>query len=432
MAARTYYPRCRVVLDVLLEDFGDGSSGESHTYEVTPRTVEWTRNDLRTADEVRLELDYRDFPLDPRVVRSVAIAVYCGDIGAPDAALDLDDESMQVFFGQADEPQTTLGAAGETVTLEGRDHTAIFLAQEWRWGAVDIERDLGDIISEILAAIPAASGLSVELRANTGAGLTTTLSELTGKTKWTPQSGDDAWTVIVELCGLAGLVPVIDLDTLRILAPGDLTSAGEAAFLYGSNVGRLELRRRLVEERSKRIQLRAWDPQARKSREVLYPAEPLVTRRRIAADGSVVSDPEAVIPWTVVGSYTDAELEELAAAYFEELARPELQGILETRDMTDLEEGMALPILAQGDTITVELGTVRADLAGLSQSEAVELLSSGPEAMEEGAAEALVAVWTQAQDLATTFIVRQARHRWSRDEGYQLTVDFETYVGAES
>lgn len=426
MAARTYYPRCRVVLDVLLEDYDDGTTGESFTYEATPRRADWTRNDLRTADEFKIELDYRDFPLDPRTVRAIGVAIYCGDIGDPDAVLDLNDETVQVFFGSVDEPQAALSEGGETVTLDGRDHTAIFLGQEWSGGAIDIDRPLIDVIEEVRDAAPGGDDLEVDMDL---AAYSVNLATLTGKTKWSPQGKDDTWTVLVELCGLAGLIPVVELDTLRVVAPGDLT-AQQAAFLYGENVERLEFRRRLTERHSQRVQLTCWDPQARESRQVLYPAEPLVTRRRLTPKGKVVTDPESVIAWTVQGSYTEDQLKELAQAYFEEMALPDVQGVLETKDLTDLDQATALPRLANGDTVTVQLGAIRADISDLSEGEAVTLLSSGAEAMPEAAAQALVSAWGQAQDLGATFYVRAVRHSWSRESGYSAEIEFESQSGA--
>jgi len=44
------HPRAGVILDVLLEDYGNGSQGEVHTIEVVPRSVTIERNDHRTAD----------------------------------------------------------------------------------------------------------------------------------------------------------------------------------------------------------------------------------------------------------------------------------------------------------------------------------------------------------------------------------------------
>lgn len=426
MAARTYYPRCRVILDVLLEDFGDGTTGESHTYEVVPRSASWTRNDLRTADEFTLELDYRDFPLDPRTVRAVSVAIYAGDVVDPSAQLDKDNEDTQVFVGLVDEPETALSGDQEVVRLSGRDQTALFLGEPWRWGAIDITRPLSTILSEIIAAVPVAEGFTVEVDASASDAV---LSEWLGKDLWTYTGGDDVWTVMVALCAVAGLVPVVDRDVLRVLSPATMT-AQTVGFLYGSNVSSLGFRRRLSEERTKRVQLTAWDPSTRTSTQVLYPTDPTVSRRRIAANGKVITDTESVIAWTVIGAYTDDQLTALAESYYEESARPEVQGTLETKDLTDLDSSYPLGLVANGDLLTVQLGTTCADIAGLSRFEAVDLLTGGPLPLDQAAAEALVDAWTSAQSLTATFRARKALHTWSRDSGYKLSVDFETYIGA--
>ena len=57
MSINAFIPRAGVVLDVLLEDYGDGTTGTLHTIECVPRSVEIERNDHRSADTFSLDLD---------------------------------------------------------------------------------------------------------------------------------------------------------------------------------------------------------------------------------------------------------------------------------------------------------------------------------------------------------------------------------------
>ena len=235
MPSRRYHPRCRVVLRVLLEDFAGGQSEDLHTFDVVPRSSDVTRNTHRQADRFALELDYRDFPIDPRTLRSVLVAVYLGDVGATEYELALQDRSRLAFLGYADEPETTLGGNGETVRLEGRDYTSLFLDHKWTSTSIDIARGLQQVVEEIAAAVPGAEDMRIVFDPGTAA---TDLSTVLWRTIFATSPGDDAWTVLVDLCGRAGLIPVVDLDRLRIVSPGTFGSA-EAVFVYGHNVERL-------------------------------------------------------------------------------------------------------------------------------------------------------------------------------------------------
>ncbi len=420
-----FYPRARVVLSVLLEDF-QFSSENLQSFEVIPRSIEWTRNGHREADAFKLEVDYRDFPFDPRTLRSVRIEIFAGDVGDPKVRLPIDAQRFRRFSGYADEPEAHLEEGGETVRMQGRDYTGIFLDFRWPGTTIDITRPLSRIVDEIVATVPGADGI---LRPAFD-GANEILSKRIGKTLWTPQNNDDAWTILVGLCAIVGLLPVIELDRLLILTPGQF-GANRTSFVYGRNVSKLAYKRKLHEARTAQVKVVSWDPCDRVSREAIFPKEPIILRQRVSTKGKVTKEAAPIIPFFVEGPYKIPELEKIAQSIYERSARNQIEGSLTTRDMDDGAVGVGADVLAlaNGDRLDIRLGKQDpSDIMGLSEAEAVAFLTRGRNGLLPAVARALVRSWKQAESLATTFYVKTARHRWDRDQGYALDANFINFV----
>jgi prophage tail gpP-like protein len=418
--ARAYYPRALVALRVLLD-------GDSNVYDyvVVPREVEVERNHHREADTFELELDYLDFPLDPRAVRSIHVAVLMGDVGEPNQELPVDDERYRVFLGYVDEPETRFAEDGETVRLKGRDYTGLFLDYRWPGNAIDVTQPLSRVLRTIAAQVPGAEGIFMEF--STGAA-DTILADAIGRTKYTPNANDDAWTIIVELCGLNGLVPVIELDTLVVRMPNEVRQRS-VRFLYGRDVSRLSFSRKFNEARTMQVQVIGWNEQEAISETGFYPAEPITRQKVSTKTGKVSTEAAPRISWFVQGAFSKADLEAIAQTIYEDLAREQIEGTLETREMVDTD-GTELWQLANGDQVQLRLG--KEDLSsiqGMSDAEAIAWLTSGPRAFAVDVARALVAGFRRAETLSTRFYVKKASHRWSRQDGYRLELGFINYVG---
>jgi len=422
----SYHPRARVLLEVLLEDWGDGSTTESYTLDVVPMEVEVARNGPREADTVRVEIGYRDLPLDPRSVRGILVHVFLGDVGSADAELQMDADTRLAFVGVIDEPSTSLEESGEKVTLEGRDLTAFWLDHDWT-ASIDLDQDLPRIVEQMQAAIPGASGLTVEYAYESWA---LRPADVIGRTVWTPGKGEDAWTVLTQLLGAVGLIPIIELTTLRITTLESWVGTRQAVMLYGDNVERLTFRRDLKQARTQRVELTCWDEQARESRVASWPESP-AARKVVGTDG-VTEDSGAVSRQAMVGSYTVEQLKDLAKATWLERARGEFHGELETREMLDGDGATDLTRLAAGDVLTVTLGKGDPSAFGsMSEAEAVAFLTAGARGLDRSTAQALVASWRRAEDLKPWFYVQQATHRWAASDGYHLRIEFTSMVGDE-
>jgi len=436
--SRAYYPRAGAILKVYFEDFAGGASNSLYTLEVIPKRVEISRNSHREADTFRLELDYRDFPFDPRGLKDIHVRILLGDTEDPAQQLAADVDRFQAFIGYVDTPEVLL-EEGEVVTLTGRDYTGQWLDQKWDGRAIDISDPLSEVVRNFAQFVPGMEDGFVEY--SYGAS-NVVLAEILGRTKFSPKQGDDCWTILVDLCGRAGLLPLFSLDRLMILSASDFNSRGNTipgispvfgarrpAFLYGSNVARLTFKRRFNEARTKQIEVRCWDPQKCAYSFARYPTTPIVLKKKISTKGKVHETDAPILPWYVTGSYTEAKLSEMAKAIYEEVARQQIQGELETAEMLDLDGQTSLPLVGNGDGLVVRLqGLVYSSIEGMSDSEALAFLTTGPRALDANLAQALLLSRKQSQQLASTFYVLEAKHSWDRDNGYKMSCTFTNYV----
>lgn len=438
---RIYYPRCLVALSCLFDDQVPASPGQFATFTAIPRSCDVRRNSARKADECTLELDYRDFPLDPRLLKDVLISVHIDDVPSDDIPIFPSRLNLR-FIGRVDVPETELGASSQTVKFSARDYTGIWL--DYRWpqatkppgapaavpslptppgttlGAlIELMRlQVTPLIAPAVFTDPVAAALDVHLR--------------TGRNVFVSDDDDNAWDVLSALCERFGLVPVFELDILTIRTP-TLASARSALLIYGQNVETLRFSRDLKQNRSKQVLLRAWNPVLGLSLEASYPLPgspdySLVTR---LSEAKVPKTSIQQVQYNVEGNYTVVELALLAQRLWTELAQNQVVGELETKEMADLLFGDSLLPLANGDILVCKLGTEDlASIASMSAAEAIAFLADPTKqgAMNPAAALALVNAWQAAQALSITFYITETAHKWDRDTGYQLTVRFRDFV----
>lgn len=437
MSRPVYYPRCLVLVTALFDDQVGGAVPA--TWSCVPKSVEITRNNARTADTCRLQLDYRDFPLDPRLLKAVHVSVHLEAVIDPTIPLVPWRLNLR-FIGIVDTPEVTLSASGESVSLDARDYTAIWMGRSWRslvqpirgpkGGsayvlATPVGMTLGMLVEQLRLAITPLTAPALFMDP-TSAALQPWMR--TGRATFAPEPEDTAWDLLIRLCDLFGLTPVWELDQLVIRTAAQ-AGIGSAFMVYGQNVERLMFRRNLQKPEEKNVKVVAWNPVAGISLEAAWPP-PSSLPLDLGENGTPKATTAKYVQYHVEGPYDPATLAQLAQRVHAELAQAKLEGELETRDMTDLFEA-SLVGLGNGDLLVCRLGTeVQASIAGMSPAEAVLFLSdpSKPNSLSPTVAQALVSAWTAAQSLAVQFYISEATHRWDREDGYRLTIGFRDYV----
>ena len=131
-----YYPQAAMTLRITWENFGsaqDFDLNKVHVLRITPKRVNVKINDYTKADTFSCEIDYKNFPFDPRTIRALGVTVHIQNmkgirdkygnikrIEPQDNLIDTEDNDI-VFQGFADEDSISLDDSNRMVSFEGRD-----------------------------------------------------------------------------------------------------------------------------------------------------------------------------------------------------------------------------------------------------------------------------------------------------------------------
>lgn len=419
MTPKIYYPRALVTLVAVL------NNGTPVPIAAIPRSVEWTRNSARKADTASVTLDYRDFPLDPRIMQAVQVQIHVGTLQHPDLPFAPTLENRR-FVGLADTNAVAIGD-DNTVTLECRDYTGPFLDRPWPGTRIPASTPLQEAVEMVrVMVVPETLPCVFE----DPKAQSKTLDSVLGKKFYEPPENATCWDVLVDMCALFGLVPVWDLDLLRVRTAAR-AGLGNAMFILGQNIARLSMSRDFKGATKKPVIVKCWDPVRGVALQGRWPTE-VKTKpsKKPNTRGAVTVKQEAPVQYNVTGLYTPDELIMLARRIYDEAAEREIQGELETRDMRDpfLSDILSL---ANGDTLLLAVDPgYSAGIDGMTEAEAVAFLADPrrQNSLTEHAAAAVVAAYKQAQHLDTTFYVAEAQHRWEREEGYSMVAKFINFV----
>lgn len=451
---RVYYPRCKAILTIGMDDHVPTSTGVPvPAFELVPRRVEVVRNDARTADTLRMLVEYRDFPFEPRAVKWAHVSAHIENVEDPLIPLIPTPLNLR-FVGVIDETETQLGPDENLVEIKARDYTSYGLDVKWSAAYPPGQHQLAPApatpfpivgtLAEVVEAIrllvwpltkpamfldPKAVAVPVNVRAK--------------RNTWTAREGDSVWDVLTAICGLFGQVPVWNLDQLEIRPPV-FPKPEVAAFFYGgltANLKKLTIRRNYTDRRRKPLRIVAWDPgQGRAVEGPPYPPTYAVVGSRAKVDAGAAGLPgaPAATPrrsveceeYFLEGTYTEGDLALLAQGIYTESAQWDVTGTIETNDLTDATLVLPLLGLSNGDPLVITFGEDQTVLDNMTPPEAVAYLSdfTRPNPLRPEVAQALVDGWLKAQVVPRTFLVHQATHFWDHEQGYSLRAEFVSYL----
>ncbi len=424
---KVYHPRALVVMSAVLDDQIPVSPGIPATWQAIPRSVEWVRDTARKADTATIELDMRDFPIDPRSLKGIQVSIHVEDalaVSLPMVASLLNKR----FVGLVDEPESTLDDGGEKVRFTCRDFTGIWLDTKLvHLPPISLLQPLVAIVEQLRIRVTPLILPAVFLDPAAAAfvpGVTK------GKTVLTPAKGESAWDVLSRLLQIYGLLPVFDLDVLTIRS-ATRVGINRRSLVYGQNVSSLSFRRSLTKApKSRRITVHAWNP-------VLgVPVVGFFQPPNLGSTVSTKGTPTVKITevaYNIIGNYTPADLILIAKRIYDEQATQVIEGDVETKEMVDSFPIIGRPLLglANGDTLEIRLGRdLQSSIEGMSPPEAVLFLSNPvrPNSINPAAAIALVQAWTVAGVLAVTFYVKSVTHSWDVDQGYTMRASFVNFL----
>lgn len=198
---------------------------------------------VRQAGKFSFKLDWRNLPLDPRLVRAIGVEVHLGAVSETDFAdgvAGVFDETgrrvsmiktringqpnpdTMLMVGSADTARVSHGETGSIITIEGRDIRGILLDAKVPpalIAKIKLEQPISDVIRDVLETAPAEIGLNIKIVAEfpdsepivaDGQGYANYRTSADGsKTRATGAGAEKMsyWDLITQWCFLVGAIP---------------------------------------------------------------------------------------------------------------------------------------------------------------------------------------------------------------------------------
>jgi hypothetical protein len=435
-----------------------------------PRRVDVNINDYTQADTFSMELDYKNFPFDPRAIRALGVTIHMEDTKddiVPSAA-------NAVFQGFADEETITLDDNNRIISFEGRDFTALLIDAPYpKSSTIPMTTPLDVLLQSIVSSVPATVDLKIENRTNeelpTLAQFSPDFGSLSGQKN--VRRDDTYWDVIQDLIGRAGLIAYVELDKLVVSKPRTLYSRDQAIqFIYGKNLKKLEFKRKLGRQKGMNIKVMSLDSVGKSVIEALIPedasiewcqdigipkARIKVPKNQVKSFGKdtkktgITTATNSGTPKANAEDLEDApflafrlpnikskeQLIKIGEGVFEEIGRQQIEGSMETLEMRQFlrnssgaSQTVDLLKIRNGTPVAIEIQ--QQDMVNMSRAKSTEdrvkyLRTVGYEANSAvGIVEALA---LSAGKTPMVFYTKAARLSLN-DQGFTLAVEFVNFI----
>lgn len=379
-----FYPQCAVILRVMWEDFDQKSKAilqKAYDLPIEVRRVTVNINDYTHADTFDMEIDYKQFPFDPRAIRSCGVTIFMDDVGSL-YSYGSDGQAINshkqikpsefdnvIFQGFADEESITFDDTKRTVRLEGRDFTSLLIDRKYVGEALDMTQSLDVVLNKLLSQLDETKNIKVsnrvvELDDKNGLTKQVALPVLATFAQDKSQLGnmknvrkdETYWDIIQDLVSRAGFIAYIELDKLVISNPRTLYNNKDVIkFVYGHNVSNLTYKRKLGRMKNFNLAVRSFNPEKKEVLRVLIPEEASeawskqtgIPNTRIKLPQPTFS-PTGTSSTNAQNNRVDApfiafsvpnvgdknKLISIAEGIYEEIGRQQIEGSFSTRDMS--------------------------------------------------------------------------------------------------
>lgn len=422
-----YYPRCHVQLLIVTDGRG-GPDSISRLVDARPREVSILRNGYHEADTFSVDLDARILPLDPELVKSLAVRIFMFGADGKDDQRDPALERWERIRGIADEDGIELSADGQTVSITGRDYTGLLLDAEWD---PRTKVPAGAPIDETIQAIADAAAPPGTLARFAVRYVSTFPAPIVGaahrstkrKGLWV-KPGKSTWDVIYEMALSHGLIAYVKGEAIIVTEPRSQTAQSIAAapkMFYGRNLQRLKMGRKLTREKVPQVRVTALDPRTGKIVSAVYPKRAENTAATIGPSMPAlgIKRNEQIFLPGPKGVTDLATLERYAAARFANMARSETSYEFETRHLRSLDDHDLLELDA-GSPLSIGFDPFNGEqMRALSAAQRVtHLVAQG---YQFDVAELLADAYDRITQLEQARYIRTVEFRYSQDSGITIT-----------
>jgi hypothetical protein len=411
-------------------------------------------NDYTTADTFSCEVDYKNFPLDPRNLKALGISIYMQDMKEifrppPDNGLHKiqPSQSNVVFEGFVDTDTINFDETNRVVKFEGRDLTALFLDSSWNLGPVPLSTPLDVLYQQIIGSL--RNTASIKISNISGVNPLPTLGLLS------PEFGSLAnlknakkdetyWEVMQDLAARAGLIIYMNIDTLVITKPRNLYTTDPAKivhFIFGKNIKTLEFKRKLGRLKGFNVIVRSFNDKVTNSAKIPeeatadwaasigLPAKRVQIPQFDAQGGPLAPQDAPFFSFRVPNLQNKDALIAIGEKVFEEISRQQLDGRFTTREMlapTDqLGTTFDMTKLNIGTPIKIEID--QGDLAGLARLSSVGAKTQYLKARGYSPVIAKIFAETMGK-FHTIFYTKSFEISFDRDNAWDLKVDFVNFI----
>jgi hypothetical protein len=455
-------------------------SSDNRTFRLdglVPLRATVNRNGPRMADTLSLSLDFASLPLDPRVIRSIAVQLWIGCITpeqlaeeaqgkrklpCPDAFTDSfgRTRSNLRFQGYVDDFECTLNDGAPEVSLECTDNTRILIDQDAPVKlTVSADKPLDEAVADYLSNFPQFVDLSVEYRP--GGVAVPSLGTALAKTAFKPKLGPPpagggtggkmtVWDYLTDIVGSVGLLVRFEGTTVILQRPrtfyagrgrarpddpfrGRILPTGRQIdsrlLVYGRNVDELGFKRRFSRNISTNVEVRCYSPRLGKTLVARYPVNKS-DRQNKPVPGDKQDTNWKVV--TVYGIEDEPTLRVVAQGVYEQLGRAELTGKVVTKNLGSFGGSNSDPDLLDvqaGDSVVIEVQrdepslTAMGGQGGSGNAQAFLERLGYPSEFAAAYQTAVVNI-----GLPTTFRVRTAAIDWDFEQGVTLDYEVVNYV----
>lgn len=465
---------------------------------ITPMRISVERNGFRFADTATITINWKDVPFDPRIVRAAGVELVMGAVasadfaagyeglklpsGLPASGLNTDPGqklggSYTNFVGWVDDWGLKHGDKADTVTLECRDYTALFLDTPMTPGdGIDLNKPFIEGIQEFIDQYPVVAGMPVifgdvgeDPRADLpapGINIPPQNKARKGKKAKRKRSGSQKmslWDHITDVTVAFGFVPIVRGYQLRIIDPrtrmGALDTPAPRRMIFGRNLESLDFDRKLGGNKVPVVEVRAFDPTIKRVRWARWPTSSGESSSGIGGKDNRPAKSFANAP-TPSGAVVDenvsiftldrsilgvGSLERLARQMFEQIGRQEIEGNFATKEISswNLNADRAFPVkdadlldLRSGDPVELlvaprdprfpeETPNSSSSLAQLARRTREDYL------VKQGFSQDTAQNFARLQEAAafqTVFRANNVRIEMDHDTGMSLQVDFINYI----
>lgn len=452
-----YFPQAALTLEILWEDFqltSDASLQKTYTLPILAKDLTVNINDYTSADTFEADIDYKNFPFDPRLIRACGVTIHMQDVGkifnennSLAAIKRIRDNA--IFMGFADEESISFDDTKRTVHLEGRDFTSLLIDTKYLDGTIPMDQKLDVLLQKLLSELKQTAHLKLDNRTG-DTDLPIIGSFFDDKHQLSGRKNVDReenyWEVIQDLVARAGLIAYIELDQLVLTKPQTLFKPDQAKiFVYGKNVKNLKFKRKIGRRKQFNVIVRSLSPEGKAVVEAKIPKEATaewskntgianleVVMPQLDQNGNPLPKdqlkPAPYMSFRLPDVHSKDQLIKYGQEVYEEISRQQIEGSFETKEMetTDFSK-KCFNLLQLRNGSPIELTIDQGDLHGISTKVSVEqrinyLVSRGYD-------QTIARVFAENMDrFVPIFYTKAVKFSLSNEDGFKASIDFINFI----